>query len=200
MYVILNDELYHHGIKGQKWGVRRFQNADGSLKPAGEKRYGSGTKKDYKNAKAESRKKSIDDLGKLKDKNDIEAVTKLAAEYDNRNKKIKDTYASEKAAKAEAKKQQKAVKDFEKKVNKNWVKTYNKATKQFNVDIQKLNSNPKYSNDKLNDPKVHKAYMKEVSNLWKKLYSDQMKKDFGDHPDSKAKDWQSSVPFYNNYD
>ena len=32
-------ELYHHGIKGQKWGVRRFQNADGSLKSAGKKRY-----------------------------------------------------------------------------------------------------------------------------------------------------------------
>ena len=32
-------ELYHHGIKGQKWGVRRFQNKDGSLTPAGRKRY-----------------------------------------------------------------------------------------------------------------------------------------------------------------
>lgn len=32
-------ELYHHGVKGQKWGVRRYQYADGSLTPAGKKRY-----------------------------------------------------------------------------------------------------------------------------------------------------------------
>lgn len=35
------DELVHHGIKGQKWGRRRYQNADGSLTPAGKQRYGS---------------------------------------------------------------------------------------------------------------------------------------------------------------
>lgn len=34
-----SNELYHHGIKGQKWGVRRFQNSDGSLTTAGKKRY-----------------------------------------------------------------------------------------------------------------------------------------------------------------
>ncbi len=37
----MKDEIYHHGIKGMKWGVRRYQNYDGSLKAAGKKRYGN---------------------------------------------------------------------------------------------------------------------------------------------------------------
>ncbi len=38
--MLQDDELSHHGILGQKWGVRRFQNADGSLTQAGKERYG----------------------------------------------------------------------------------------------------------------------------------------------------------------
>lgn len=38
-YCIVNGELYHHGIKGQKWGRRRYQNADGTLTEAGKRRY-----------------------------------------------------------------------------------------------------------------------------------------------------------------
>lgn len=34
----METNLQHHGIKGQKWGVRRYQNKDGSLTPAGKKR------------------------------------------------------------------------------------------------------------------------------------------------------------------
>ena len=37
-----SDEIYHHGIPGQKWGVRRFQNPDGSLTSEGRKRYSKG--------------------------------------------------------------------------------------------------------------------------------------------------------------
>ena len=35
-------ELYHHGILGQRWGIRRFQEKNGDLTPAGKKRYGNG--------------------------------------------------------------------------------------------------------------------------------------------------------------
>ena len=39
-----SDELTHYGILGMKWGIRRYQNPDGTLTPAGKKRY---VKKEY---------------------------------------------------------------------------------------------------------------------------------------------------------
>lgn len=40
------NELYHHGIKGMKWGIRRFQNKNGTRTPAGKKRELSARKKE----------------------------------------------------------------------------------------------------------------------------------------------------------
>jgi len=44
--------LAHHGVKGQKWGVRRYQNADGTLTAEGKNRYGDG------NAQVSARRKN----------------------------------------------------------------------------------------------------------------------------------------------
>ena len=59
-----SNELYHHGIKGQKWGVRRFQTKAGSLTAAGKKRYAEYQKKesDYKaKLKKISKNKNLSD-------------------------------------------------------------------------------------------------------------------------------------------
>ena len=42
----MNNELYHYGVPGMKWGVRRYRNADGSLTATGKKR----VSKQYKKA------------------------------------------------------------------------------------------------------------------------------------------------------
>ena len=52
--------LYHHGIKGQKWGIRRFQNEDGTLTEGGKARYNKDlTKKDPKKMSMEELQKDI---------------------------------------------------------------------------------------------------------------------------------------------
>lgn len=63
----VDNELQHHGVKGQKWGVRRFQNSDGSLTNEGRRRYSSDDFKDAKK-KIDKGKEVVDGATKAKKK------------------------------------------------------------------------------------------------------------------------------------
>lgn len=108
-YVIGPDgELYHWGTKGMRWGIRRYQNKDGSLTPAGKKRYKS-TEEELK-----AREKVIKNMERVRAMQAKQAAKKAeldareAALNDGPKKKtLKETLQERKEAKA-AKKAAKA--------------------------------------------------------------------------------------------
>ena len=80
-YLVVNGELYHHGIKGQKWGVRRWQNADGTFNEAGKKRYfnsdGTLNKKGQKMVSKQEYKAKKKDINRRRQE--------INAKYDKKN-------------------------------------------------------------------------------------------------------------------
>ena len=60
--------LNHSGVKGMRWGIRRYQNKDGSLTPAGRKRYSNSKHEDYANAHSKKSVKSMSNK-ELKERN-----------------------------------------------------------------------------------------------------------------------------------
>lgn len=81
-----SSDLMHHGIKGQRWGYRRYQNEDGSLTPAGEKRYNRITNKI--NRRMDSRNKGLTKrMNKFEKGSLAYNLSKYAIKQNNKTKK-----------------------------------------------------------------------------------------------------------------
>lgn len=88
---VFDDELCHWGIKGQRWGERRFQNEDGSWTPEGRERYGKGDGERVKIERAKATYNTQKYKADLKSKAQKEKDIRAAKEERNRIKENSKT-------------------------------------------------------------------------------------------------------------
>ena len=118
-------QLYHHGIKGQKWGVRRFQYEDGILTPAGRARYDVGPAELKSKRKIAKRLNAADNMisdaeyVKRRAANKIEKYEKKRSKYEGKDSKRAQRKTEKLNKKIEAQKStQKSAEKTQKEVRK----------------------------------------------------------------------------------
>lgn len=103
------EDFWHYGVKGQKKGVRRYQNPDGSLKPEGYRHYGRNPNPKKRGFKVLKNSKKLIKRAKYKEMTDEQLKTrinrmKLENEYLTAKKNQKQLTRREKKQMSEGKK------------------------------------------------------------------------------------------------
>lgn len=169
---LLNEELYHHGIKGMRWGVRRFQNPDGSLTKAGMRRYGDKSPYEVTTSDGDTFR-----VSKGSKNNYNTRSSKVTKTWGQHNKEVDDAKAKKRISKQYAKEQAKGDEALKKSYNRMYVDAYNKAADKMNggvIDRYNRAQEKKYGKDYAKRSGYENDYMKMFNKEVSKILSKSM--------------------------
>lgn len=173
--------LAHHGIKGQKWGVRRFQNKDGSLTAAGKKRYGEDSPNRQLKKKYAKTRDELDSAWKQRSDEYSSLDEAKMKELDERSQKISgmDYWDAWDAAEKEYLKDRENFKyegSLYEKMNQLDEDTYDKYKEKedeikIRYDDKFREIGEQFVDEYMNTKKVSKITFDDLSKMYKKQYN-----------------------------
>ena len=165
-----SNELYHHGIKGMRWGVRRYPNPDGSLTKAGMRRYKDKSPYEVTTSDGDTFRVSKGSKNSYNTKH-----SKVTKTWGQHYREIDDAKAKKRISKQYAKEQAKGDEDLKKSYDRMYVDAYNKAADKMNgggIDRYNRAQEKKYGKDYAKRSGYVNDYMemlnKEVSKILSK--------------------------------